>query len=173
MVVVKKGKELERIKRITPDTAARIMELIYFHEESNIPHVELSEMFHIPRATVIRWLNRYYVDRTGTLKLVLRGEMARKPKPDCPRKCYICGKSIPRPTANSSFCSRKCKSFHSLRKQIYKLPDYDTLEEQGKIPLFATMDEGIKWASVFLRDRANKGAPKPEANTAALTGGDK
>lgn len=157
MIVVKKGKGFQVIKRIFRERLEAMDEVLHYHEEYNTPHTVLSEMFHVPRATIVRWLNRYYVDRAHTAILTIKGEIPTKPKLGCPRKCYICGNPLPASRVSTSFCSRKCEYFYCLRRRIRRLPDYDAFE--NSIPEFPTMEAGIKWASAFLRDRGINNGP--------------
>ncbi|MBA7571498.1 hypothetical protein ES708_13261 [subsurface metagenome] len=71
-----------RIKRITPERLDWIVEALTARRMfPNITHTEIAEELGLPRSTVTRWLNRYYVNipkrgglvfgvkRAGTSKL--------------------------------------------------------------------------------------------------------
>ncbi|GAI59876.1 unnamed protein product [marine sediment metagenome] len=67
------------IKRITPERLDWIIEaLIARQDYPTISHTAIAKELGIPRPTIIRWLNRYYVDRPKQGNLIFG---VKKPKP--------------------------------------------------------------------------------------------
>jgi len=130
MIVAKKGKEIINIKRVTPEREGLIREVLYAHTY-NIPHIRIAEMLGLPKSTVVRWLNRYYVYSSKQGIPVLRVKIPTMTKPDCPHNCYICGKPIPAKRGDSSFCSRKCKAFYNSERKFDRSPGYYSILQAG------------------------------------------
>jgi predicted nucleic acid-binding Zn ribbon protein len=123
MIVARKGREIIELKRITAERESYIREVLSLHEY-NIPHTQIAEMLKLSRATVVRWLNKYYVDSPQRGLSVLRVKIPTMAKLDCPHNCYICGKPIPLKRADSSFCSKRCKRFYNIQLKCNRNPDY-------------------------------------------------
>jgi len=117
MIPVKDGKEMGKVKRITPERAIWIYEAIQLHQ-FNLPHTLIAEHLKIPRPTVVRWLNRYYVDTRHSGMLALRPKLPIKLQADCPHICFICGGLIPEKRLGSSYCSRRCRGFEAKQRRI-------------------------------------------------------
>jgi len=130
MISAKKGKEIINIKRITPEREDLIREVLGLHAY-DIPHVRIAEMVGLPRSTVVRWLNTYYVDSSKQGIPALRVKLTTMAKPDCPHNCYICGKPIPAKRADSSFCSRGCKAFYKSEREFARSPEHYSILQAG------------------------------------------